>query len=137
MFDDPIVEDIRRVRRAHASQFDNDLAAIVADLRRRRQTLSEAAVVRSAESDGGGAGYARDDVVRVGFRVGGVRIVVGHGQMPEGHLESVMLKFAGGAVGKTSALFDAEMPYQFNIDLAGTEGTLTITPKEAEGENDE
>ncbi|HEX5589051.1 MAG TPA: transcription-repair coupling factor, partial [Candidatus Limnocylindrales bacterium] len=26
-----------------------------------------------------------------------VRIVVGHGQMPEGHLESVMLKFAGGA----------------------------------------
>jgi len=34
MFDDPIVEDIRRVRRAHASQFDDDLAAIVADLRR-------------------------------------------------------------------------------------------------------
>ena len=34
MFDDPIVEDIRRVRRAHASQFDNDLPAIVADLRR-------------------------------------------------------------------------------------------------------
>jgi hypothetical protein len=34
MFNDPIVEDIRRVRRAHASQFDNDLPAIVADLRR-------------------------------------------------------------------------------------------------------
>ncbi len=34
MFDDPIVEDIRCVRRAHASQFDNDLAAIVTDLRR-------------------------------------------------------------------------------------------------------
>ncbi len=34
MLDDPIVEDIRRVRRAHASQFDNDLPAIVADLRR-------------------------------------------------------------------------------------------------------
>jgi hypothetical protein len=34
MFDDPIVEEIRRVRRAHASQFDNDLSAIVADLRR-------------------------------------------------------------------------------------------------------
>ena len=32
MFDDPIVEDIRRVRHAHASQFDNDLPAIVADL---------------------------------------------------------------------------------------------------------
>jgi hypothetical protein len=34
MFDDPIVQDIRRARHAHASQFDNDLAAIVADLRR-------------------------------------------------------------------------------------------------------
>jgi predicted dehydrogenase len=35
-----------------------------------------------------------------------------------------MLKFQSGAIGKTSALFDAEMPYQFNIDLVGTEGTL-------------
>ena len=34
MFDDPIVEEIRRVRHAHASQFDNDLSAIVADIRR-------------------------------------------------------------------------------------------------------
>ena len=34
MFDDPIVEEIRRVRRAHAAQFDNDLSAIVADVRR-------------------------------------------------------------------------------------------------------
>lgn len=35
-----------------------------------------------------------------------------------------ILKFVSGAVGKTSALFDAEMPYTFNIDLAGTDGTL-------------
>jgi predicted dehydrogenase len=35
-----------------------------------------------------------------------------------------ILKFEDGAIGKTSALFDAEMPYAFNIDLAGTEGTL-------------
>ena len=34
MFDDPIVEEIRRVRRAHAGQFDNDISAIVGDLRR-------------------------------------------------------------------------------------------------------
>ena len=34
MFDDPIVEEIRRVRRDHSAQFDNDLSAIVADLRR-------------------------------------------------------------------------------------------------------
>jgi len=35
-----------------------------------------------------------------------------------------ILKFESGAIGKTSALFDADMPYSFNIDLAGTEGTL-------------
>jgi predicted dehydrogenase len=35
-----------------------------------------------------------------------------------------ILKFDGGAIGKTSALFDAELPYAFNIDLAGTQGTL-------------
>jgi predicted dehydrogenase len=35
-----------------------------------------------------------------------------------------ILKFTSGAIGKTSALFDAEMPYTFNIDLAGTDGTL-------------
>lgn len=35
-----------------------------------------------------------------------------------------ILKFQNGAIGKTSALFDADMPYQFNIDLAGSEGTL-------------
>ena len=34
------------------------------------------------------------------------------------------LKFQSGAIGKTSALFDADMPYAFNIDLAGTEGTI-------------
>jgi predicted dehydrogenase len=35
-----------------------------------------------------------------------------------------MLKFRSGVIAKTSALFDCEMPYSFNIDLAGTEGTL-------------
>lgn len=35
-----------------------------------------------------------------------------------------ILKFEGGAVGKTATLLDGELPYAFNIDLAGTEGTL-------------
>jgi predicted dehydrogenase len=35
-----------------------------------------------------------------------------------------VMRFRGGAIGKTSALFDCEMPYQFNLDLAGTEGTI-------------
>ena len=34
MSNDPIVEEIRQTRHAHASRFNNDLAAIVADLRR-------------------------------------------------------------------------------------------------------
>lgn len=35
-----------------------------------------------------------------------------------------VMKFRSGIVGKTAALFDAEMPYAFNIDLAGSEGTI-------------
>ncbi len=35
-----------------------------------------------------------------------------------------ILKFDDGSIGKTSALFDAEIPYAFNIDLVGTEGSL-------------
>jgi len=35
-----------------------------------------------------------------------------------------VLKFRGGIIGKTSVLLDCQMPYSFNIDLAGTEGTL-------------
>lgn len=34
------------------------------------------------------------------------------------------LKFAGGAVGKLSVSFEAWLPYQFNIDLLGTDGTI-------------
>jgi predicted dehydrogenase len=35
-----------------------------------------------------------------------------------------VMKFQSGIVAKTAALFDCEMPYTFNLDLAGTEGTL-------------
>jgi UDP-N-acetyl-2-amino-2-deoxyglucuronate dehydrogenase len=35
-----------------------------------------------------------------------------------------VVKLRGGAIGKTSVLLDAEMPYQFNIDLVGTEGAV-------------
>jgi len=37
---------------------------------------------------------------------------------------AAVLKFDDGAIGKTSVLLDCQMPYQFNIDLAGTEGTI-------------
>jgi predicted dehydrogenase len=35
-----------------------------------------------------------------------------------------VMKFRSGLIAKTSALFDCAMPYAFNIDLVGTEGTL-------------
>jgi len=35
-----------------------------------------------------------------------------------------VVKFRGGAIGKTSVLLDAQIPYAFNIDLIGTEGTM-------------
>ncbi len=37
---------------------------------------------------------------------------------------AAIMRFRNGVIAKTSALFDAEMPYAFNVDLAGTEGTL-------------
>jgi predicted dehydrogenase len=35
-----------------------------------------------------------------------------------------IVKFRSGMTGKTSVFFDAEIPYAFNINLLGTEGTL-------------
>jgi predicted dehydrogenase len=35
-----------------------------------------------------------------------------------------VVRFSSGIIGKTSALFDCEMPYAFTLDLAGTEGTI-------------
>lgn len=35
-----------------------------------------------------------------------------------------LVKFRGGAMAKCSVLLDCAMPYTFNIDLAGTEGTI-------------
>jgi hypothetical protein len=40
MFKDPIVEEVRAARQRHASKFNNDLDAIVADLREREKRLN-------------------------------------------------------------------------------------------------
>ena len=34
MFEDPIVEEIHRIRREHAAKFNNDMTAIADDIRR-------------------------------------------------------------------------------------------------------
>lgn len=58
-----------------------------------------------------------------------VEEVTAYGNNRKGNFEYdanvvAIMKFRGGVIAKTSALFDCEMPYAFNIDLAGTEGTL-------------
>ena len=35
-----------------------------------------------------------------------------------------VVKFAGGAIGKLSSIFDVQCPYAFNIDLLGDKGTI-------------
>jgi predicted dehydrogenase len=37
---------------------------------------------------------------------------------------AAVVRFRGGAIGMTSTIHDGEIPYQFNVDLVGTEGTL-------------
>ena len=65
--------------------------------------------------------FMREEVVEVSaFR----KIVKGLYEYPANVV--AVLKFAGGAIGKTSTLLDSDMPYAFNIDLIGTEGTLAI-----------
>ena len=46
--DDPVVEEIRAHRQAHAARFNFDLAAIVADLQEREKNSSRPVVNRSA-----------------------------------------------------------------------------------------
>jgi hypothetical protein len=41
MFTDPIVEEVRRVRQEYARQFNYDLHAIAADLRKQEQQHAE------------------------------------------------------------------------------------------------
>jgi len=38
MWKDPIVEEVRKVRQKHAGKFNNDIHAIVADLREQEKT---------------------------------------------------------------------------------------------------
>lgn len=44
MFKDPIVEEVRAARQRHASRFNNDLDAIVADLREKERHLDRPVV---------------------------------------------------------------------------------------------
>lgn len=63
--------------------------------------------------------FAGEEVVEVSAMANNVR-----GQFEYPANVVAILRFAGGAIGKCSTLFDADIPYSFNIDLCGTEGTL-------------
>jgi hypothetical protein len=58
MHDDPIVAEVRRVRREHAARFQNDLSAIIADIRQLEDESGRQYVnfpPRRAEAAGQGA----------------------------------------------------------------------------------
>jgi predicted dehydrogenase len=45
-------------------------------------------------------------------------------EAPHAPMQAAVLKFANGAIGKVSACVAQWMPYQFNVDLLGTDGGL-------------
>jgi hypothetical protein len=45
MWDDPIVEEVRKVRSEHAKKFNYDLRAIVADLKKQQKTSKREFVI--------------------------------------------------------------------------------------------
>ncbi len=48
MIDDPVVEEIRAHRQAHAARFNNDLAAIFAAVVKRKKSSSRQVINRSS-----------------------------------------------------------------------------------------
>jgi hypothetical protein len=56
---DPIVEEVRRARDAHAKRFNYDLDAIVADLQRRKKELGLATVSLPPKRTGRKKKFAR------------------------------------------------------------------------------
>ena len=53
---------------------------------------------------------------------------------------SVNVKFKDGKIGRTTTMFDAQMPYRFNIGVYGTQGSIRndelFAPKLLSGQND-
>ncbi len=89
------------------------------DLHRRRATGGSAMLLGGCHALDAMRYLVGDEVVEVSA----------YGNNQRGNFEYdanvvAIFRFRDGAIGKTAALFDAEMPYQFNIDLVGTAGTL-------------
>jgi predicted dehydrogenase len=63
--------------------------------------------------------FVKDDIIEV--------TAYGNRRNPEYEYDTNVVgivKFAGGAIGKTSASFDVRCPYAFNIDLLGEKGSI-------------
>jgi hypothetical protein len=56
MRDDPIVEEVRRIREEYAREFNNDVYAMVADLREFEKKYSDRLVSRPPRSGQAGKG---------------------------------------------------------------------------------
>jgi len=60
MGEDPIVAEVRKVREELARQFNFDVGAIFADLRKRQTSLGPRLVRRQSRAKAGGAGEPRE-----------------------------------------------------------------------------
>jgi len=86
---------------------------------RRRQTAGSAMLLAGCHAIDAVRWFSRDEVAEVAAVASNVK-----GNFEYESNVVATLKLRGGAIGKTSTLLDAEMPYQFNIDLVGTEGAV-------------
>lgn len=89
------------------------------ELHSKRKTAGSAMLLAGCHAVDAARWLAGDEVVEVSAMANNIRERCEY----EANVVAVM-KFRSGAVGKVSTLFDCEMPYTFNIDLAGTEGTI-------------
>jgi predicted dehydrogenase len=89
------------------------------DLHRSRATAGSTMLLAGCHAVDAARWLAGDEVVEVTAYANNIK-----GNFEYEANVVAIFKFAGGIIGKVSALFDCEMPYAFNVDLAGTEGTL-------------
>ena len=89
------------------------------NLHRRRATAGSAMLLAGCHAVDAARWLSGDEVIEVTAYANNIK-----GNFEYEPNVVAIFKFQSGAIGKVSTLFDGEMPYTFNIDLAGTEGTL-------------
>jgi hypothetical protein len=66
----PIIDEVRRIREEHARKFNYDLAAICADLREHQKTCGHPVVSLKGTASGGAAGMVAESAPKYGSENG-------------------------------------------------------------------